>query len=86
MQCFLVVVTNDPLPDIPERFAKTYVKLSGDHSCIVADQSATTEEIAGLFGVTAGSGERRGLVAKLEHLSGSEGSEIVDKFKELQNL
>ena len=88
MQCFLVVVTDSPLFEIPDRFAgKKHVKLSGEHACIVADDAATTEEIAKLFKVNAGAeGGYRGIVVELDKYSGSENKEVVARFAEMREL
>ena len=84
MDCYLVVTTNGPLPDIPDRFKDSHVKLSAPNACIVGDSSATTKEIAELFGFQVGSGAYLGVMVKLEYYSGSESSEIVNRLQELE--
>ena len=87
MDCYLVVTTNGPLPDIPDRFKDSHVKLSAPSApsaCVVGDRSATTKEIAELFGFQVGSGEYLGVVVKLEYYSGSESTEIVNRLQELE--
>lgn len=87
MQCFLVVTTNQPLPDVPERFANSYVILSGQNACVVGDDTATTEEIAKAFGMSGHvSNSCLGMVVKLDHFSGSDIQEIVNKFHDLQKM
>ena len=82
LQCFLVVITDNQLPEIPARFAQNSVKMSGDHACIVGSDGDTTEEIASSFGVSLEG--MRGIVIRLTTYSGSEKSEIVDAINRLK--
>lgn len=82
MDCFLVVVTSGNLPDIPERFQYSHVKLSAPNACIVADSSSTSKDVMELFGISTGG--RRGVVVKLDFYSGIESGEIVDKWNKLE--
>ncbi len=86
MDCYLVVSTNEPLKEIPERFERTCLRLSGEHACIVADPSIKTEEVADLFGVSAGvSNGRYGIVVKLDFYAGSDTREVVTKYRTLRD-
>ena len=85
MDCYLVVRTNGDLPDIPDRFKDSHVKLSAANACVVGDSSATTKEIADLFGISVSPSEHLGVVVKLDYYSGSELSEIVQRLNELES-
>lgn len=87
MQRFLVVATRGTLPPIPDRFQTRHVRLSGEHACVVADDSVTTEELSTLFGFAAEANtELLGVVVKMDHFSGSDIAEIINKFQELGDL
>jgi hypothetical protein len=87
MQRYLIVVTKGQLPAIPERFERRHVKLSGGNACVVADDSATTEELSRLFGFTAEEQNALlGVVVKLEYFSGTDVGEVVDKLRYLSDL
>ena len=82
MDCYLVVMTSGDL-QIPDQFKDSHVKLSAPNVCVVADSSSTTKEIAKLFGIER-SGDR-GVVVKLDHYSGTESNEIVDRWDTLES-
>ena len=84
MQCYLVV-SNMPLPEIPEQYRSSSIMLSGVHACVVGHSSITTEEIARAFKLAAGiEGGQRGMVAKLTDYSGSDAKEVVDRLREIE--
>lgn len=83
MDCYLVVVTRGGMPEIPERFKDSHVKLSASNACIVAGKSLTSAEIMDSFGIRSSSPEL-GIVVKLERYQGFERGDVIDKWDELE--